>query len=633
MKNYSKTAFLFLLLLCFSGMAYADGFINMTSDDAGNTLGDKARAGRSSSSLVWQTSKADAIAAAKLEGKKILMVAGRETCGYTRYMRYTVCETTSPQVRCLIEQNFIPWYVDVDSSSEHYPYTDGLTEWTLPLICTIDPDDSENYLDRTTATQSPEEFYARLRSIAGEDCLTVTLSGSVKDSEGYGIPDVMLILSGSGGITTTDSTGYYTHEVTSGWSGTVDPYKLGYTFAPESRSYSDYTSEQNGQDYTGTQIPKQDYLLDIYSTGRVACLLMHPEEFGAWNGVPSDAYPKDKYKIAKFLYTHFEDDFDFIFLISNNDSYPDTTAYAGISYAVKNDVEGIGRSIFDSTSEYGSSGRLKSFIHLPRRNALENGPSLHEMLHAWASYVVETSYSGHWGFSSGAGQHGGFDRDTLVNLGNGIYQANNGKEGSTFFGENANGGNSLPYSDIELYLMGLLDKSEVSPLLVANEPAWLVPYEPGKFSASGFTEYTIGDIIEENGERKPSLAESQKQFRALTVILSAIPPTDAEWEEVDQDVQFLSYAGDDGSYLYNFWEATRGLASLKMDDLDLSGIQWIRGDINNDKDIDLEDAIIGLRVLAGIATSDVHSEADVDGDHRIGLADIAFVLRYLSGSR
>ena len=56
----------------------------------------------------------------------------------------------------------------------------------------------------------------------------------------------------TGGSTSADGSGNYSFLVSSGWSGTVTPSKSGYTFSPPSRSYSNVTSNQTGQNYTAS---------------------------------------------------------------------------------------------------------------------------------------------------------------------------------------------------------------------------------------------------------------------------------------------------------------------------------------------------------------------------------------------
>jgi hypothetical protein len=79
----------------------------------------------------------------------------------------------------------------------------------------------------------------------------VTISGRVWTSDGFsGLPDVAL--NGFPGSPTTDDLGYYQADVATGWSGTVTPQKLDYSFAPVFRSYSSLMLDQDQQDYTGT---------------------------------------------------------------------------------------------------------------------------------------------------------------------------------------------------------------------------------------------------------------------------------------------------------------------------------------------------------------------------------------------
>lgn len=116
----------------------------------------------SADNLVWQTSKNTAVSIAKSEGKYILLLAGREICSHCQYMRYTACESISPPIKDLIEHSFVPWFCDVDNSTEWHVYASDLGSFYLPLICVINPNDQDNYLDRTTGIQNLQTFYDRL---------------------------------------------------------------------------------------------------------------------------------------------------------------------------------------------------------------------------------------------------------------------------------------------------------------------------------------------------------------------------------------------------------------------------------------------------------------------------------------
>jgi hypothetical protein len=113
--------------------------------------------------LDWQTSRDEAVALAKAQGKKILLVAGRyPACAVTAGAVDIACESVNPPIRALIQQHFIPWFSDIDASSETDVYVTGMAYYYLPLICVIDPNDSLSYLDRSTGAIELQSFYARL---------------------------------------------------------------------------------------------------------------------------------------------------------------------------------------------------------------------------------------------------------------------------------------------------------------------------------------------------------------------------------------------------------------------------------------------------------------------------------------
>lgn len=108
--------------------------------------------------------------------------------------------------------------------------------------------------------------------------------------------------------------------------------------------------------------------------------------------------------VSKKVYEYFDDEFDFIFIISNESSKPEGL-YHGVTYPVQNAIKGIGTHIFNRTRNYGSSGKLKSIIHLPANTYIKDGPFLHEVIHYWGNNdFIETSIGGHWGYSSVGGQ-------------------------------------------------------------------------------------------------------------------------------------------------------------------------------------------------------------------------------------
>lgn len=116
----------------------------------------------SPAALTWLESKTDAVSAAKSQGKLVLLLAGRDTCPHCQYMLTNVCESLSPPIEALIQDRYVPWYSEVDTNADWQPYASGLGSFTLPLICCIDPNTTNQYLDRTTGTQTAQVFYDRL---------------------------------------------------------------------------------------------------------------------------------------------------------------------------------------------------------------------------------------------------------------------------------------------------------------------------------------------------------------------------------------------------------------------------------------------------------------------------------------
>ncbi|MDY6987280.1 MAG: cytochrome c3 family protein [Thermodesulfobacteriota bacterium] len=78
------------------------------------------------------------------------------------------------------------------------------------------------------------------------------ISGSVDTLDG-------VTMSGLPGDPVTKGGGLYSATVTGGWSGTVTPTLVGYTFSPTSRTYTDLAADQLNQDYTSS--PTATYVI------------------------------------------------------------------------------------------------------------------------------------------------------------------------------------------------------------------------------------------------------------------------------------------------------------------------------------------------------------------------------------
>jgi hypothetical protein len=266
--------------------------------------------------------------------------------------------------------------------------------------------------------------------------------------------------------------------------------------------------------------------------------------------------------VGEVILNHFGDCFDFIFVVAN-EVHP-ATPLMGCHRLVRDSVRGVGRFYYLPLPR--SSTRLQSIIYLATRSSLRLGPSLHEIMHRWANYVLPSVDESHWGFSSVGGQLGGWSRGTLERVEEGLYRARVSSRST--FGTQANAGNSVPYADLELYLMGVLSPEDVPDIIVAREPMW-VEQRMGLFRAAGFDTVSIEDIAVRHGSRRPGYPNAQNRFRAIAVLVSPRSLTNSEWSEMSVAVQEFSVPGSDHMLeLYNFWEATSGRASIKMDGVD-----------------------------------------------------------------
>jgi len=325
-------------------------------------------------------------------------------------------------------------------------------------------------------------------------------------------------------------------------------------------------------------------------------------------------YKNDKIQnITHTIYQHFNDDYDFIFLITNNKEKPSTVSYSGVFLKVKNDVEGIGVSLYSNSDRYGSAGNLKGIMHFAYRGAILRGPTLHEISHYWAnkfrvgytqsggvdyeSYMI--GKSGHWGymgFYGGKGQLGGFDarngdlrveKDvegndlTYESKRDGTWKIYSAKD----FSWNANGAGRIPYNDLELYLMGFIPKEEVADMMVplsygsAIGPETKAYLIENNLTQRGRNYFMCRQMVRKSWEeimndhnisdRKPNTQDAQKSFKVLTVLLDTSMPQPHEVNSISMQMEKFTHQGDDGiATNHNFWEATRGLGSLHSNHLE-----------------------------------------------------------------
>ena len=124
----------------------------------------------------------------------------------------------------------------------------------------------------------------------------------------------------------------------------------------DAESPNDPEDDQNSEDTgtSGTIMFDENFILD--EDRKLISFILPDAEYNKF--LEGDG---DVKMVSQQVYEYFNDDFDFIFILSVEENQPNGL-YFGKSYKVKNDIQGLGMSIYDGAAEYGSQGTLKS-IH------------------------------------------------------------------------------------------------------------------------------------------------------------------------------------------------------------------------------------------------------------------------------
>jgi len=240
---------------------------------------------------------------------------------------------------------------------------------------------------------------------------------------------------------------------------------------------------------------------------------------------------------ARVFYSEFGDSYDqLVFWADTRVTDSDTFAFES---TVKNQVRGIGQSLVDLASEYGSGGRLASVVLMdtltkypadPNQRVNGENTSLslvaHETGHRWGATLRFRDGGGsndawlgrqlaHWGFFT--------DSDASVLEGNEIQD----QGGGSF----RTGAPSLRYSPFDLYAMGLLPESEVEATFYVETPVITEPTTGGfnrdsaprsDVSLTGTRrEVTIGAVVSEMGARSPAAGSGPRVHRQAWIYVTS----------------------------------------------------------------------------------------------------------------
>lgn len=265
----------------------------------------------------------------------------------------------------------------------------------------------------------------------------------------------------------------------------------------------------------------------VADSGNVALM----ETTGTYDAKNPDGTVNDtpRQEIAKeYIRTH-GDAFDFLVFLSTFDYTLPEAGAEGFYLPIKNDIQGINQPIFDNSAQFGSVGKLQGTVDLGNITQLATnpyGPLLdtnvrtlsHELMHRFGAYVRFKNQDGtlntdllgkdsaHWSYL--------LDSKGSIMYGNGWKDNKDGTFTSTAI-RNA-------FSPLDLYLMGMIPKEQVPPMVLIDNPAidkTKLPQLGATISGTAKT-ITIDDIVAAEGERIPNAATAQKQFNVGFVLLT-----------------------------------------------------------------------------------------------------------------
>jgi hypothetical protein len=258
----------------------------------------------------------------------------------------------------------------------------------------------------------------------------------------------------------------------------------------------------------------------------------------------------DLVAVARKFYQTHPDTFDQLAI------WTDTRVVSGTTFAyettIANEIRGIGSTVFDSSRDFGSAGRLRSLVLMdaltkypasPTQRFLGEDSTLsllgHETGHRWLSLLRFRDADGrrsdellgrdqaHWSFF--------FDSDASFMEGNDIEDLGGGAFRTIGAGRR--------YSLLDQYAMGLVAPSQVPPFFYVEAPTNSVPEREREDAPdTGVTfngtrrEVRIDDVIDAMGRREPTSAASPKTHRQafLYVVSNGRTLDSAQVEKLDR---------------------------------------------------------------------------------------------------
>lgn len=261
--------------------------------------------------------------------------------------------------------------------------------------------------------------------------------------------------------------------------------------------------------------------------------------------------------VARAFYSGFGDDYQQLIVYTNRTYIPRSQGAFAYETTVRNNIAGIGTSVFDGGAAYGSAAALESVVLMDSiqkysasaadrilREETTLSVLAHEVGHRWlatARYSDGGSTStellgrqqAHWSFfmNSGGSHDEGND---IADLGGGVFKT---------------GPSSQRYGAFDQYLMGLRGPEEVPPFFVIRNPVVDGVQSAERAPQSNVDikgtrkDVTINDVIAAMGPRSPAPAPGGAPWRVAFVYVTEGAAVDAAGVALVEQIraQFESY--------------------------------------------------------------------------------------------
>jgi hypothetical protein len=265
----------------------------------------------------------------------------------------------------------------------------------------------------------------------------------------------------------------------------------------------------------------------------------------------ADTAQLDTVEVTRKFYRTHPDNYDQLVIWTDAPLVDDAFAFES---TVANEISGIGIGLFDASRDFGSAGRLRSYVVMDDiaqypDNPLQRVPAIgenstvsvlgQETGHRWLAFLEFRDHNGnrssallgrdeaHWSFF--------FDSDASVMEGNDIEDLGGGAFQTVAAVER--------YSLLDQYAMGLVPPTSVPSFFYVENPTNITPNkEPDSAPDIGVRfngtrrDVLIQDIIAIHGPRNPSSAQSPRVHRQafLFIVSAGRTASNAQVDKVDR---------------------------------------------------------------------------------------------------